>query len=188
MNTGELEYACFTAPTPALAERARNIKLLALDVDGVLTDGRIYMGNNGEMMKAFHIQDGKGISMLLAAGVEVAIITARSSQIVDQRAKELGIRYVLQGQKQKQIALEELLELLNLDLAQVAYAGDDLVDVPILAQVGLATAVANAHPWVKRHSHWTTQRAGGEGAVRELCELVLAAKGQLRSILERYVP
>lgn len=184
----QFAFASCERPTPDVQERAARIKLLALDVDGVLTDGHIYMGNNGELMKAFHILDGKGISMMLEAGLDVAIITARSSNIVEQRARELGIRYVLQGQKEKLPALQELAELLALPLDAIAYAGDDLVDIPLLARVGLAVAVANAHPWVRHHAHWQTRNHGGMGAVREICELILASQGRLQDMLERYVP
>jgi 3-deoxy-D-manno-octulosonate 8-phosphate phosphatase (KDO 8-P phosphatase) len=178
----------FLEPGAQVRARAAAIRLVALDVDGVLTDGHVYMGNSGELMKAFHIQDGKGISMLLESGLDVALITARSSGIVEQRGRELGIRYVLQGQKEKWPALEELTQLLGLGLESVAYAGDDLLDVPLLCRVGLGVAVANAHPWVARHSHWQTQRCGGQGAVRELCELILDAQDKLQPMLERYVP
>lgn len=176
----------FDIPDAAVCARAREIKLLALDVDGVLTDGHIYMGAQGELMKAFHIQDGKGVNMLRQAGIDVAIVTARESEFVLRRAEELKIEHVLQGRQDKWSAVESLLVELGLEPAQLAFAGDDLVDVPVLRRAGLAVAVANAHPFVRCHSHWQTRRAGGSGAVRELCELILHAQGLLEAQLERY--
>lgn len=185
--SGQSIMSYFDLPAAEVLERAARVRLLALDVDGVLTDGHIYMGNDGELMKAFHIHDGKGISMLQSAGVPVAILTARSSGIVQRRAEELGIAHVLQGRKEKWPALQALLEQLNLSPEQVAFAGDDLVDLPVLRRVGLAVAVGNAHPWVSRHCHWRSRRDGGAGAVRELCELILHARGDLQGQLDSYV-
>ncbi len=177
----------YFAPASAEAlERARAVRLLVLDVDGVLTDGTVYMGHEGELLKAFHIQDGKGISMLRECGIQTAILTARRSPAIERRAEELRIEHVLQGRQPKWPALEELLGELGLDAREVAYAGDDLVDVPVLRRVGLAAAVANAHPLVRGHSHWQSERPGGCGAVRELCELILSAQNRLDAILERY--
>lgn len=170
----------------AIAARAAEIRLLALDVDGVLTDGGIYMSAQGELLKAFHIHDGKGLSMLRGAGIEVALLTARRSEILLRRAEELGIVHVLQGQDPKWPALAALAASLGLAAAQVAYMGDDLVDLPVLRRVGLAATVADGHPWLAHHCHWQSRRDGGDGAVRELCELILDAQGKLMPILERY--
>jgi 3-deoxy-D-manno-octulosonate 8-phosphate phosphatase (KDO 8-P phosphatase) len=179
-------HGFFEPPEPAVTARAAQVRLLALDVDGVLTDGVIYMGGGGELLKAFHIHDGKGLSLLRAAGIEIALLTARRSEILLRRAEELRIRHVLQGQDPKWPALAALLDRLELAPAQVAYMGDDLVDLPVLRRVGLAVTVANGHPWVARHCHWQTRRPGGGGAVRELCELILDAQGKLLPTLERY--
>lgn len=176
----------FDLPNAGVLERAAPIRLLVLDVDGVLTDGTVYMGQQGELLKAFHIHDGKGVSMLLSAGIEVALLTARRGEAVLRRAEELKIRHVLQGRNPKWPALEELLCELAVTPSQVAYMGDDLVDLPVLRRVGLAATVADAHPWVARHCHWQARRNGGRGAVREVCELILAAQGKLMPMLEHY--
>lgn len=172
--------------SPPVVQRAARVRLLALDVDGVLTDGGIYMAAAGELLKAFHIHDGKGLTMLRGAGIEVALLTARRSEILLRRAEELRIAHVLQGQDPKWPALASLIDSLELAVDQVAYIGDDLVDLPVLRRVGLAATVADGHPWVARHCHWQSSRAGGQGAVRELCELILDAQGKLLPILERY--
>lgn len=176
----------FDLPDAAVLQRAATVRALVLDVDGVLTDGSVYMGADGELMKAFHIHDGKGISMLLDAGIEVALLTARRSEIVLRRAEELGIRHVMQGRNPKWPALEELLNALELAPSQIAYVGDDLVDLPVLRRVGLSATVADAHPWVAEHCHWQARRPGGSGAVREICELILAAQDKLSPALEHY--
>ena len=170
----------------AVYQRAAVVRLLALDVDGVLTDGGLYMSGQGELLKAFHIHDGKGLAMLREAGIEIALLTARRSEILLRRAEELRIRHVLQGREPKWPALEALLGELQIAPAQTAYIGDDLVDLPVLRRVGLAATVADGHPWVARHCHWQAKRGGGQGAVRELCELILDAQGALLPILERH--
>lgn len=178
---------CFHEPADtAVLQRAARIRLLVLDVDGVLTDGAVYMGAEGELLKAFHIHDGKGISMLHEAGIKVALLTARSSEALIRRAEELRIRHVLQGRNPKWPALQDLLDTLAISPPEVAYVGDDLVDLPVLRRVGLAVAVANAHPWVATHCHWLTRRAGGQGAIREVCELILAAQDRLTPMFEHY--
>ncbi|AAO90289.1 3-deoxy-manno-octulosonate-8-phosphatase KdsC [Coxiella burnetii] len=155
-------------------ERARRIKLLILDVDGVLTDGRLIYSSRGEILKVFHVHDGLGIKQLLKAGIEVAIISSRKSKAVSRRAAELGIRHVFQGQPDKRIAFKKLLSQLKLDEKQVAYVGDDLPDLPIMQQVGLAIAVTNALPAVQQQAHWKTRKEGGQGAVREVCDFILS--------------
>ena len=171
--------------------RAKSIRLLLLDVDGVLTDGRLYFGNNGEELKAFNIQDGLGIKLLQRNGVEVGIITGRSSALVARRAEELGIKLVIQGREDKLAALEEALrddkENHCYEMQEIAFLGDDLPDLAVISRVGLGVAVADAHKFVAKHSHWQTSEKGGYGAVRELAELILQAQNTLDSILLDYL-
>ena len=167
-------------------DKALPIKLLALDVDGVLTDGRIYYGNNGEELKAFNIKDGLGIKLLQRAGVTVAIITGRESAIVTRRATELGISNVIQGREDKRQALEELCKRLGLSLDECAYMGDDLPDLGAINSVGLGMGVADAAGPVREAAHWCSSLCGGAGAVREACEFILQAKGKLAELEETY--
>ncbi|HET8710723.1 MAG TPA: 3-deoxy-manno-octulosonate-8-phosphatase KdsC [Spongiibacteraceae bacterium] len=167
-------------------QKAREIKLLVLDVDGVLTDGRLWYGNSGEELKAFHIQDGLGIKLLQSAGVDVAIITGRTSQLVNRRGSELGIKHIVQGREDKLVALRALAGNLEIGLEEIAYVGDDLPDLSAIAAVGLGIAVANAMPYVAQHAAYKTARSGGDGAVREVCDLILQAQGKLEAVLERY--
>lgn len=164
-----------------ILELAASIKLLVCDVDGVLSDGRIYMGNHGEELKTFHTHDGFGIKALLNAGIEVAVITGRSSNIVQNRMQALGVRYIYQGQGNKLPPFDELLNTLNIPAAQSAYIGDDVIDLPVMMHAALGIAVANAHPLVKQRADWVTHTAGGDGAVREVCDLILLAQGMLDS-------
>ena len=166
---------------------AKAIRLLALDVDGVLTDGRLFMGNNGEELKAFNILDGLGIKLLQECGVKVALITSRQSELVKNRAKNLGIEHVFQGRDDKLAALQELSELLEVNYQQIAYMGDDLPDLPVIRRVGLGISVANGHHYVARHARWVTQAGGGEGAVREVCEMIMAAQGKLDQTFDQYL-
>lgn len=168
-------------------QKARDIRLLALDVDGVLTDGRLWFGNDNEELKAFDIKDGLGIKLLQRSGVAVAIITGRTSELVARRARELGIEHVIQGREDKLAALRSLCETLDLELRQVAYLGDDLPDLSAIRAAGLGAAVADSHWFVARHADHQTTRNGGAGAVRELCELILRARGQLDALLESYL-
>lgn len=147
-----------------IMEKAALIRLVIFDVDGVLTDGRLFFGDNGQEYKAFHSRDGHGMKMLQASGVELAIITGRTSQVVSHRMENLGIRHVYQGQLDKLPAFEELLDKLSLSPQQVAYVGDDVVDLPIMCRAGLAVAVQDAYPLVKQHAHWITEHNGGHGA------------------------
>ncbi len=160
-------------------ERAARIRLAAFDVDGTLTDGRLWYTEDGHELKVFHAHDGHGLKRLLANGIEVALITARVSRPVLLRAEELGIDHVYQGQSDKRACLAELQQALGLDAAQTAFTGDDLSDVPAMQVSGLAVAVANAHPQVVPHTHWQTRRQGGDGAAREVCDMILAAQGKL---------
>ena len=160
-----------------ITARAVDIRLLVLDVDGVMTDGRLYFSANGEEMKCFHVRDGAGIVQLLRSGVQIAIISGRKSQAVEQRAEELGIAFVRQGIADKLAAVRELLSKLNLSPDAVACVGDDSADVPILKIARFAIAVADAHASVKSCAHLITAAQGGCGAVREVCDLILAARG-----------
>lgn len=162
-----------------IIEKAAAIKLVIFDVDGVLTDGSLYYGHDGREYKVFHSRDGYGMKMLQASGVKIAIITARNSQAVTHRMANLGIDHVYQGQLEKLPAYKEVIAKLGLRSEEVAYVGDDLVDLPIMVRVGLAIAVQDAHPIVKKHSHWTTPALGGHGAARDVCELVMEAQGTL---------
>lgn len=158
--------------------QAAKVKLLILDVDGVLTDGKIWFTPDGQEVKAFHIHDGMGITQLQQAGIPVAIITSRNSTIVTTRMRELGVNHVYQGQISKMAAFEQLLEKLDLTPEAVAYVGDDLADLPVMQRVGLSIAVANAVAPIKQQADWETEHHGGQGAVREVCDLILeAAKG-----------
>ena len=155
--------------------RASALRLLALDVDGVLTDGRLYYGNDGEELKAFNIKDGVGLKLLQQAGVAVAIITGRRSQIVERRATELGIAHVVQGREDKRAALEELCASLDLALSQCAYMGDDLPDLGALRAVAIGLAPADAVEAVAEAADWQSRYPGGGGCVREACEQLLHA-------------
>ena len=170
---------------PLLLERARRIRLLALDVDGVLTDGRIYFDDRGGEIKAFSTRDGLGMRPLADNGVTLALITARQSEIVARRAANLGIEHVFQGSNDKLDAFHRLLATTGLDETQACYAGDDWLDIPILDRAGLAVTVADGDPVVRERVHWVTSRPGGHGAVREICDLILAAQGLDEGALER---
>lgn len=162
-----------------LLQRAAKIRLAVFDVDGTLTDGRLHYSEDGREAKAFHVHDGFGLNRLRAHGVHVAIITGRISQVVARRADELGITQVYQGQRDKRSCLHEILDAMDLTPEQAAFTGDDLPDLPAMGVAGLAIAVANAHPWVIERAHWQTRLRGGEGAAREICDMLLLAQGQL---------
>ncbi|MGD9584187.1 MAG: KdsC family phosphatase [Lysobacterales bacterium] len=159
-----------------LHARARRVRLACFDVDGVLTDGRLWMNDQGVELKGFHAHDGLGLKRLRERGIEVALISARRSECVSLRAQELGIHLLFQGQTDKLACFEQLLLGLQLHADQAAYTGDDLPDLPVLQCAGLAIAVANAVGAVKTAAHWITEREGGNAAVREICELILAAQ------------
>jgi 3-deoxy-D-manno-octulosonate 8-phosphate phosphatase (KDO 8-P phosphatase) len=165
-------------PSLTILEKAKKIKLLLLDVDGVLTDGRIFIGPQGEALKAFHVHDGQGITLLHNVGIKVGLITKRQSEIVTRRAGELKIEYVYQGQQNKVDALKEILHDCQLSPEQVAYMGDDIPDLPVLRQVGLSTSVANGIDYIKERVDWISSKKGGKGAVRELCDLILTSQGK----------
>jgi len=168
-------------------EKAVNIKLAVFDVDGVLTDGKLILGESGNEYKSFHVRDGHGLVMLLETGCKIAVITARSSNIVAERMASLGIKYVFQGEKDKGLRLLKLIEDLGLERHQVAYVGDDVIDLPAMINVGLPIAVADAHPEVKNNADWVTENRGGQGAVREVCELIMRAQGKFEDRIKAYL-
>jgi len=170
-----------------IIEKARLIKLIVFDVDGVFTDGSLYYHDSGQETKAFNTQDGQGIKMLHQQGIETAIITGRTSNIVIHRAKNLGILRLVQGREDKLVALKEILNDMSLTPDQVAYAGDDLPDLPAISYAGLGIAVANAHNFVALHADWQTSLPGGKGAVREISDFILDAKGLLSNIQNKYL-
>lgn len=174
-----------------LRARARRIKLLLMDVDGVLTDGRIYYvpGPKGGLMetKAFHSRDGLGLRLAHAAGLKTGIISGRGSPVVEHRAKELGIHFLQQGALEKLAPYQKILRAAGLRDEEVCYVGDDIVDLPILRRVGLAVGVRDGHPLLRRHAHYVTKRPGGRGAIREVLELLLAAQGKWNPVLKRYL-
>jgi len=165
-------------------ERARTVRLVLFDVDGVFTDGSLLLLDNGTEGKAFNVRDGLGLVLLLKAGLEVGIISGRNSHAVAERMTELGVQHVHQGHTCKLPVFNTLLEELSLAPEQAAYMGDDLPDLPLLRRVGLALTVADADPRVAAEAHWCSARAGGAGAVREACELILTAQGRLQPLLE----
>ncbi|HGG58297.1 MAG TPA: HAD-IIIA family hydrolase [Gammaproteobacteria bacterium] len=166
---------------------AATIELVIFDVDGVLTDGTLFLGDDGQEYKAFNSKDGHGIRMLHESGVRSAILTGRQSNVVKHRASDLGIEYVMQGHRDKRPAFEALCKETGLAPAVMAYVGDDVVDLPVMTQVGFAIAVNDAHPMVKRHAHWTTAAVGGRGAAREVCEFLMEARGVLDEKLRSYL-
>lgn len=170
-----------------LNARAKKIKLAVFDVDGVMTDGRLYFLPDGTEFKTFNVLDGLGIKMLMKMGIETAIITGRSSLVVENRAKSLGIQHYFHGREDKLTALNELLAKTAYDYEQVAYLGDDLPDLSAIRQVGIGMATANANDFVKKHALAVTQARGGKGAVREFCELILSARGQLDTLQQQYL-
>ncbi|MDG4475996.1 KdsC family phosphatase [Thiovibrio frasassiensis] len=171
----------------ACLPKAKEIQLLLLDVDGVLTDGTIVYGNGETELKGFNIKDGFGITLLREAGVEVGIITARRSEAVARRAQDLKLAHVYQGVRNKIEAFSEILAAQNLTPQQIAYMGDDWLDLPLLSRVGLAATVADAAVEVREIAHYVTRQAGGRGAVREVCELIIEAKGMRAELFARYL-
>lgn len=170
-----------------IQEKAKQIKLVIFDVDGVLTDGSLFLGDDGQEYKAFNSRDGHGIKMLQSTGVAIGIITGRSSEVVRIRMKSLGIEHVYQGKRDKLPTYFELRDKLGLRDDQVAYVGDDVVDLPIMRRVGLAIAVNDAHPFVLQHAHWQTPHPGGRSAGRDVCELLMDAQGKLQAALDSYL-
>jgi 3-deoxy-D-manno-octulosonate 8-phosphate phosphatase (KDO 8-P phosphatase) len=173
--------------TKTILEKAAPIRLLVLDVDGVMTGGQVFFSAQGDELKAFNILDGQGIKILQRQGVQVAIITGRTSPLTARRANDLGIEHLYQGREDKLVAVKELCAELQLSLHQVAYLGDDLPDLSAIRAVGLGITVPNAYWLVHKHACCCTRAAGGEGAVREVADLLLTAKGQLDSLLQTYL-
>jgi 3-deoxy-D-manno-octulosonate 8-phosphate phosphatase (KDO 8-P phosphatase) len=173
-------------PEELFLKHAERIKLLIVDVDGVLTDGGIILDNEGNELKRFHVRDGHGIKMLMRAGIEVAIVTGRESEVVKRRAAELGIKIVHQRSKVKLEAYEEILKETGMSDEQVAYVGDDIVDLPVMRRAGLSVAVADAEEYVKKEAMVVTERPGGGGAVREVTDLILRAGGYWDDETKRY--
>jgi len=165
---------------------AETIKLLALDVDGVLSDGKLYYSSSGEELKSFNIKDGLGIKLLQQADIEVAIITGRCSAMVERRAAELGIKQVIQGREDKLVALQQLCQQYNIELSQCAYMGDDLPDLKAINAAGLGMTVANAAKEVLNNADWVSNAQGGEGAVREACEFILGAGGRWSKLTAKF--
>lgn len=171
----------------ALTERARAVRLLVLDVDGVLTDGTLYFGESAEEIKGFNIRDGHGIRMLAQAGIRSAIITGRRARAVERRAANLGIDLLIQGVDDKRAAFERLCGEAGIGPAACAAIGDDVLDLPILRRVALAASVPEAPQYVRAHVHYVTATGGGRGAVRELAELILREQGLLDGLLAKYL-
>lgn len=168
--------------------KASEIRFFVMDVDGVLTDGSLYFGNHGEELKAFSVRDGLGIKWLQDAGITTAIITGRTSQIVLDRANNLGIQHVIQGREDKRVALLEICQQLGFSLQQTAYIGDDIQDLGAILSAGLGCTVANGDDLVKQHADWQSTLSGGSGAVRQLAEFILSAQNKLSAIQSAYFP
>ncbi|HEY0296974.1 MAG TPA: HAD-IIIA family hydrolase [Bordetella sp.] len=168
---------------PAVRELAAAVRLMLFDVDGVLTDGSLYYGENGESFKRFHALDGHGLKLLMQSGVKVALVTGRSGSIVGRRAAELGIADVLVGVRDKGAALTELTQRHGISVNETGFMGDDIIDLPAMQRAGFAASVPNALDYVAQSAHWVSSRPGGSGAVRECCDLLLAARGRLGSFL-----
>ena len=166
--------------------RARGIRLAAFDVDGTLTDGRLWFDGQGNETKAYHVHDGLGLRLLVDGGIAVALITARDSASARARGKDLRLDHVFTGVGDKLDCLRKLCSQLDISLAQVAYMGDDLADACLFPEVGLAVSPANGHEWIRDQVHWITRTGGGEGAARELCDLLLVEQGLLASALARF--
>ena len=166
--------------------RARRIKLLLMDCDGVLTDGRLELLENGDEQKTFHARDGQGISLFHRAGLKTGIISGRTSSAVERRAQDLGMSYVRQHAKDKIKALDEIMAEAGVSIDECAYIGDDLADIPVMLRVELAVAVADAVVETKQAAHYVTELRGGHGAVREVCDLILKAQGHWHELMKRF--
>lgn len=172
---------------PDAVSRAARVRLMIFDVDGILTDGSLHYGPDGESIKTFNVLDGHGIKLLQQSGVATAIISARKSGIVARRAADLGIRHLHQGVHDKRVAFEELLAQTGVDAAACGFVGDDVIDLPILLRAGFAASVPNGHPEVRSRVHYVTNAAGGRGAARELCDFILRAQGNYEAALAPYL-
>ena len=177
-----MTYDPSTSCTPEVRERAMRIRLLCLDVDGTLTDGRLYMDDTGRETKAFHVRDGQGLALLRRTGLAVAFVTARPGAATSRRAAELGAELHAEV-ADKRAFVEVLAARHGLDMEAVAFMGDDLADLHVMRAAGLSAAPADAHPWILEHAHWRSRNGGGRGAVRELCDLLLSAQGRVQELL-----
>ncbi len=171
-----------------LLAAASNSKLLMMDVDGVMTDGGLIQGDDGLEYKRFHARDGLGLKMLKSTGIQLAMVTGRTSVVVENRAKELGVIALEQGCHTKAIALERICASAGISAKECIFVGDDIIDLPAFALAGLSIAVADAHPLVLSHADWVTQKAGGYGAIREVCELIMHAQDTLQTAMASYLP
>jgi len=169
-------------------ERASRVRLMLFDVDGVLTDGTLYMGEGGELIKAFHVRDGHGLKMLRESGIEVALLSSRRSAIVERRAAELGVDRVLQGASDKLAVFRELIARDGMRADDCGFMGDDLVDLKVMLGCGFCATVPEAPAAVRERAHYVTEAPGGRGAAREVCELLLASRGAADQALARYLP
>lgn len=170
-----------------LIEKAKKIRLVIFDVDGVLTDGSLIYGKQGIEQKIFHVHDGQGMKFLIDSGVEIAIITARESEIINQRMHALGVKYIYQGNIDKLPAYEDLKKKLQLTDEQIAYVGDDMPDLPMLVRVGLPITVADSHKTIQQYAHWITKANGGRGAAREVCDMIMEAQGTYQAAVDSFL-
>lgn len=170
-----------------LLEKARRVRLMIFDIDGVMTDGKLLFGPEGECLKVFHVLDGHGIRLLQQAGIPAAIISARQSPMVMKRAQDLGIQHIQLGIQEKRVAFSALLEKTGMDASDCGYIGDDVIDLPILLRAGFSASVPNAHQEVRSRVDYVTRAPGGNGAVREVCDLILKAQGKYQPLLESYL-
>ncbi|WDI78959.1 3-deoxy-manno-octulosonate-8-phosphatase KdsC [Candidatus Purcelliella pentastirinorum] len=162
-----------------ILDKAKIIKLLICDIDGVMTSGLIYLDEKGKETNAFYARDGYGIKILLSFSIKVAVITGRNTKLIEDRCKILGIKYIYQGQSNKIKALKDLIKKTNISYNKIAYIGDDIIDWPVMNLVGLSVAVSNAHPFILKKAQYITNNKGGKGAVREICDLILIAKNKI---------
>lgn len=176
-----------TAPQAQAAERASHVKLMIFDVDGVLTDGGLRYGPDGELFKTFNVLDGHGIKLLQQSGIKVAIISARNSPIVAKRATDLGIAVLMQGVHDKRATFEQVLDEQGLTASDCGFMGDDVIDLPVMTRVAFAASVPNGHPEVRARAHYVSQARGGEGAAREVCDFILRAQGNYEAALLPYL-
>ena len=172
--------------SPEIKDRIKKIKFVIMDIDGILTDGRIIYDNKGNELKFFDVQDGFGIVLLKRIGVESAIMTAKKSKVVSRRAKDFGVKYLYQDCFDKLKAFQEILGKINLSPEEICFIGDDLIDIPVLKRVGFAVSVPNAVDEAKEAAHYITKREGGRGAVREICDLIIKTQDRWQNIISRY--
>lgn len=172
---------------PAVTEKAKKIRMVIFDVDGVLTDGSLFIGDDKQEYKAFNSKDGHGMKMLIRSGVDIGIITGRTSKVVEHRVADLGIKQVYQGCHDKLPVYEKLVDKLKLAHDEIAFVGDDIVDLPIMLKTGLAITVNDGHTLVKKYSHWATPSNGGRGAAREICEMIMHAQNNYESAVQQYL-